>query len=288
MFKKVLIANRGEIAVRVIRACRELGIKTVAVYSTADKNALHVQLADEAYCIGPIPSKDSYLNMTNLMSVATSTGADAIHPGYGFLAENADFAEICAACNITFIGPDPQAMIKMGDKNIARDTMKNAGVPIVPGTDDLIEDIDEAIKIANEAGYPVIIKATAGGGGKGMRVARDNDELITSVRQAQKEAQAAFGNAGVYLEKCLKIPAISKFKLSLIDMVMFVILANGIAPFNVVTKNLLKKLHLRLLIRKPVVKWVKLLSMQRKLLIIMAQVQLSSFLTMMGNSTSWK
>ena len=204
MFKKVLIANRGEIAVRVIRACRELGIKTVAVYSTADKNSLHVQLADEAYCIGPTPSKDSYLNMTNLMSVATSTGADAIHPGYGFLAENADFAEICAACNITFIGPDPQAMIKMGDKNIARDTMKNAGVPIVPGTDDLIEDIDEAIKIADQAGYPVIIKATAGGGGKGMRVARDQDELVTSVRQAQKEAQAAFGNAGVYLEKYLE------------------------------------------------------------------------------------
>lgn len=204
MFKKVLIANRGEIAVRIIRACRELGIKTVAVYSTADKNSLHVQLADEAYCIGPTPSKDSYLNMTNLMSVATSTGADAIHPGYGFLAENADFAEICAACNITFIGPEPQAMIKMGDKNIARDTMKNAGVPIVPGTDDLIDDIDEAIKIANDAGYPVIIKATAGGGGKGMRVARNDEELISSVRQAQKEAQAAFGNAGVYLEKYLE------------------------------------------------------------------------------------
>lgn len=204
MFKKVLIANRGEIAVRVIRACRELGIKTVAVYSQADQNALHVQLADEAYCIGPTASKDSYLNMTNLMSVATATGADAIHPGYGFLAENADFAEICAACNITFIGPDPQAIVKMGDKNEARDTMKAAGVPIVPGTDGLIEDIDEAVKIAEEAGYPVIIKATAGGGGKGMRVARDQEELISAVRQAQKEAAAAFGNPGVYLEKYLE------------------------------------------------------------------------------------
>ncbi|BAU27424.1 acetyl-CoA carboxylase biotin carboxylase subunit [Aneurinibacillus soli] len=204
MFKKVLIANRGEIAVRVIRACRELGIQTVAVYSEADREALHVRLADEAYCIGPTPSKDSYLNMTNLMSVATKAGVDAIHPGYGFLAENADFAEICAACNITFIGPKPEAIIKMGDKNEARDTMKNAGVPIVPGTDGLIEDIDEAIRIAEDAGYPVIIKATAGGGGKGMRVARSQEELVASVRQAQSEAKNAFGNPGVYLEKYLE------------------------------------------------------------------------------------
>ncbi|WP_047151487.1 acetyl-CoA carboxylase biotin carboxylase subunit [Aneurinibacillus tyrosinisolvens] len=204
MFKKVLIANRGEIAVRVIRACHELGIKTVAVYSTADKDALHVRLADEAYCIGPTASKDSYLNMTNLMTVATTTGVDAVHPGYGFLAENADFAEICAACNITFIGPEPQAIVKMGDKNIARETMKNAGVPIVPGTDGLITDIDEAIRVAEDAGYPVIVKATAGGGGKGMRVARTKEELISSVRQAQVEAQAAFGNPGVYLEKYLE------------------------------------------------------------------------------------
>jgi acetyl-CoA carboxylase biotin carboxylase subunit len=204
MFKKLLIANRGEIAVRVIRACHELGIQTVAVYSTADKDALHVRLADEAYCIGPTASKDSYLNMTNLMSIATKTGVDAIHPGYGFLAENADFAEICSACNITFVGPDPQAIVKMGDKNVARETMKNAGVPIVPGTDGLIEDIDEAVRIAEEAGYPVIIKATAGGGGKGMRVARSKEELISSVRQAQQEAKNAFGNPGVYLEKYLE------------------------------------------------------------------------------------
>ncbi|CEH32176.1 acetyl-CoA carboxylase [Aneurinibacillus migulanus] len=204
MFKKILIANRGEIAVRVIRACHELGIQTVAVYSSADKEALHVRMADEAYCIGPTASKDSYLNMTNLMSVATKAGVDAIHPGYGFLAENADFAEICSACNITFIGPEPQAIIKMGDKNVARETMKNAGVPIVPGTDGLIEDIDEAVSIAEEAGYPVIIKATAGGGGKGMRVARSQEELISSVRQAQQEAKNAFGNPGVYLEKYLE------------------------------------------------------------------------------------
>jgi acetyl-CoA carboxylase, biotin carboxylase subunit len=176
----------------------------VAVYSTADKEALHVRLADEAYCIGPIPSKDSYLNITNLMSVATSTGVDAIHPGYGFLAENADFAEICAACNITFIGPSPDAMTRMGDKNEARETMKTAGVPIVPGTDGLIEDVEEAVQIGEEAGFPVIIKATAGGGGKGMRVARTKEELISSVRQAQKEAQSAFGNPGVYLEKYLE------------------------------------------------------------------------------------
>ena len=171
MFQKVLIANRGEIAVRVIRACRELGIRTVAVYSEADREALHVKLADEAYCIGPKASKESYLNIANIMSVATKVGADAIHPGYGFLAENADFAEICAACNITFIGPDPEAIVKMGDKSTAKDTMKTAGVPTVPGTEGLIEDIAGAVETANAIGYPVMVKATAGGGGRGMRVA---------------------------------------------------------------------------------------------------------------------
>lgn len=161
MFQKVLIANRGEIAVRVIRACRELGIRTVAVYSEADREALHVKLADEAYCIGPTASKESYLNIASIMSVATKVGADAIHPGYGFLAENADFAEICAACNITFIGPDPEAIVKMGDKSTAKDTMKSVYVPTVPGTDGLVEDIADAIKTANEIGYPVMVKATA-------------------------------------------------------------------------------------------------------------------------------
>jgi acetyl-CoA carboxylase biotin carboxylase subunit len=206
MFNKVLIANRGEIAVRVIRACREMGITSVAVYSEADRDALHVKLADEAYCIGPAPGKDSYLNMTNLMSVATLVEADAIHPGYGFLAENADFAELCAACNITFIGPSPQAITSMGDKTTARDTMKAAGVPVVPGTEGVIEEVAEAVATAREIGFPVIVKATAGGGGKGMRVVHSEDELKRAVTTAQQEAEANFGNPGVYLEKYLVEP----------------------------------------------------------------------------------
>lgn len=206
MFSKILIANRGEIAVRIIRACKELGIETVAVYSEADKESMHVQLADEAYCIGPTASKDSYLNVTNIISVATLTGSEAIHPGYGFLSENADFAELCENCGITFIGPRSDAIRKMGDKNEARNTMKQANVPIVPGTDDIITDINEAVKVSKEIGFPVIIKATAGGGGKGMRVANDIEELKKSIAQAQKEAEAAFGNAGVYLEKYVGSP----------------------------------------------------------------------------------
>ncbi|SEN22637.1 acetyl-CoA carboxylase biotin carboxylase subunit [Lihuaxuella thermophila] len=206
MFKKVLIANRGEIAVRIIRACRDLGISTVAVYSEADREALHVTLADEAYCIGPATSKDSYLNMTNLMSTATLVGADAIHPGYGFLAENADFAELCAACGITFIGPSPEAIVKMGDKTTAKETMKKAGVPVIPGTDGLMEDVEEAAKTAKEIGYPVIVKATAGGGGKGMRIVHTEEELRRAINLAQKEAEANFGNPGVYLEKFLVEP----------------------------------------------------------------------------------
>lgn len=204
MIKKLLIANRGEIAVRIIRACKELGIKTVAVYSEADKEALHVQLADEAYCIGPKLSKDSYLNFTNIMSVATLTEVDAVHPGYGFLAENADFAEICADCNIEFIGPSAEVIQKMGIKDIARDTMKKANVPIVPGSDGIIESEEEALEIANKIGFPVIIKATAGGGGKGIRVARSEEDLIKGIRVTQKEAERAFGNPGVYLEKFIE------------------------------------------------------------------------------------
>ncbi|NGM81629.1 acetyl-CoA carboxylase biotin carboxylase subunit [Paenibacillus sp. 7124] len=201
--QKVLIANRGEIAVRIIRACRELGISTVAVYSEPDRDSLHVRLADEAYCIGPTASKDSYLNFTNIMSVATLTECDAIHPGYGFLAENADFAEICGSCNITFIGPSPEAITRMGDKAVAKDTMKNAGVPVIPGSDGLIENVEEAVLLGREIGYPVIIKATAGGGGKGIRIAEDEESLIKQITAAQQEAQKAFGNAGVYLEKYL-------------------------------------------------------------------------------------
>lgn len=201
--QKVLIANRGEIAVRIIRACRELGISTVAVYSEPDRESLHVRLADEAYCIGPMPSKDSYLNFTNIMSVATLTECDAIHPGYGFLAENADFAEICESCNITFIGPSPEAITRMGDKAVAKDTMKNAGVPVIPGSDGLVEDVEDAVALGREIGYPIIVKATAGGGGKGIRIADDEESLVKQITAAQQEAQKAFGNAGVYLEKFL-------------------------------------------------------------------------------------
>lgn len=206
MFKKILIANRGEIAVRVIRACRELGIESVAVYSVADREALHVQLADESYCIGPTPSKESYLNMKNILTVALKTGCDAIHPGYGFLSENSDFVELCEEVGITFIGPLSSSIQKMGDKSTARETMKGAGVPIVPGTEGLIEEVSEAKKIADEIGYPVIVKATAGGGGKGMRVAQSSSELEKVISQAQSEAASAFGNGGVYLEKFVEEP----------------------------------------------------------------------------------
>src|SRR5699024_1604201 len=200
MIKKILIANRGEIAVRIIRAAKEMNIETVAVYSEVDEESLHVQLADEAYCIGPATSQESYLNVTNVMTIATSTGADAIHPGYGFLAENADFAEICEACNITFIGPSAEAIQKMGTKDVARDTMKNAGVPVVPGSDGIVETEEEAIQVAEKIGYPVIIKATAGGGGRGIRVAQSEKELIQGIKITQKEAETAFGNPGVYIE----------------------------------------------------------------------------------------
>lgn len=204
LIKKILIANRGEIAVRIIRACKELGIETVAIYSEADNESLHVQLADEAYCIGPALSQDSYLNFTNVMSVATLTGVDAIHPGYGFLAENADFAEICNACNIIFIGPSPEAIQKMGIKDVARETIEAANVPIVPGSKGIIKNEKQAVKTASDIGYPVIIKATAGGGGRGIRIARTEEELINGIQITQKEAEKAFGNGGVYLEKFIE------------------------------------------------------------------------------------
>ncbi|MED1739688.1 acetyl-CoA carboxylase biotin carboxylase subunit [Bacillus swezeyi] len=204
MIKKLLIANRGEIAVRIIRACKEMGIDTVAVFSEADREALHVQMADEAFCIGPKLSKDSYLNITNIVSVAKMTGADAIHPGYGFLAENADFAELCEEVNVTFVGPTSEAISKMGTKDVARETMQQAGVPIVPGSKGIIEEIEDAVSLARDIGYPVIIKATAGGGGKGIRVARTEEELINGIKITQQEAATAFGNPGVYIEKYIE------------------------------------------------------------------------------------
>nr|WP_205963943.1 MULTISPECIES: acetyl-CoA carboxylase biotin carboxylase subunit [unclassified Psychrobacillus] len=203
--KKVLIANRGEIAVRIIRACKELNIETVAVYSEADREALHVQLADEAYCIGPRLSKDSYLNFSNIISVAKLTGCEGIHPGYGFLAENAEFAELCEECDIKFIGPTSQAIKSMGIKDVAKETMQKAGVPTVPGSKGIVKTEEDALKVANEIGYPVIIKATAGGGGKGIRVAKDEADLIKGIKVTQKEAAAAFGNPGVYLEKYIEV-----------------------------------------------------------------------------------
>ncbi len=206
MFKKILVANRGEIAVRVIRACRELGIGSVAVYSEADADSLPVRLADEAVCVGPSPSPDSYLNVPRIISAAEVTGADAIHPGYGFLSENPDFAEVCESCGITFIGPTSAQIRAMGDKANAREAMSAAGVPVVPGTDGPVEAAETAVGEAERIGYPVIIKAVAGGGGKGMRVARDPGELAEQFRMARAEAQAAFGNGAVYIERYLARP----------------------------------------------------------------------------------
>ncbi|MGK7310772.1 MAG: acetyl-CoA carboxylase biotin carboxylase subunit [Candidatus Longimicrobiales bacterium M2_2A_002] len=206
MFRKVLIANRGEIALRVIRACRELGIRTVAVYSEADRESLHVRFADEDVCIGPPPARDSYLNIPRIIAAAEVTGADAIHPGYGFLAENAEFAEICDNTDIVFIGPTAEQIRRMGDKAVARETMIAQGVPVVPGSDGAVEDLEKALKTAKKIGFPVLIKAAAGGGGKGMRVAGDADSFAKGLQGAQTEAEAAFGDKKVYLEKYLAKP----------------------------------------------------------------------------------
>jgi acetyl-CoA carboxylase, biotin carboxylase subunit len=212
MFKKILIANRGEIAMRVIYACRELGIKTVAVYSEADENSLHVRFADEDVCIGPARSADSYLNVPAVISAAEITGADAIHPGYGFLSESAYLAEVCEACHIKFIGPDPQVIRLMGDKARARRVMKKAGVPILPGSDGPLDNEEKALKLAKDIGYPVIVKATAGGGGRGMRVVKAPAELSHAVKTAQREAEAAFGVADVYIEKYVESPRHIEFQ----------------------------------------------------------------------------
>ena len=203
---KILIANRGEIALRIIRTCKEMGIKTVAVYSTADRESLHVRFADEAVCIGPPRSSDSYLNIPQILAAAEITNADAIHPGYGFLSENAKFAEVCRDYNIKFIGPTPESIRAMGDKITAKETMKKAGVPTVPGSDGLLGSESEALSLATEIGYPVIVKATAGGGGRGMRVIWKAEELLPAMESARMEAAAAFGNDGLYMEKYIEEP----------------------------------------------------------------------------------
>jgi acetyl-CoA carboxylase biotin carboxylase subunit len=212
VFRKVLIANRGEIALRVIRACKELGIRTVAVYSEADRESLHVRFADEDVCIGPPPARESYLNIPRIIAAAEITGADAIHPGYGFLAENAEFSEICERSELTFIGPTPLQIRMMGDKATARRTMRDVGVPIVPGTD-AIGDPEEAMAQAAEIGFPVLIKAAAGGGGKGMRVALDADDFLRAFAMAKNEAAAAFGDDTVYVEKYLARPRHIEFQI---------------------------------------------------------------------------
>ena len=206
MYKRILIANRGEIALRIIRACRELGVESVAIYSEADRGSHYLDLADEAFCVGPAKSSESYLKIDRVISAAEVGNAQAIHPGYGFLAENAHFNEICRSCEIDFIGPSPEAMTMLGDKNEARKLARQAEVPVVPGSDGLIEDEDTAIEVAKEIGYPVLVKASAGGGGKGMRVAENEGSLKQSLQQARREAEAAFGDGSVYLEKYVEHP----------------------------------------------------------------------------------
>jgi len=212
MFSKILIANRGEIALRIIRACRELRIKTVAVFSEADRDSLHVRFADEAVCIGPAPSRESYLNISRIIAAATITNADAIHPGYGFLSENADFAEICAANGFTFIGPAPGMLAAMGDKAVAKDTMRNAGVPVVPGSKGVVHTMEQLHEITEETGYPLLIKAVAGGGGRGMRLVQSKDQLEKMYSMARAEAETAFNNSEVYVEKFVEEPRHIEFQ----------------------------------------------------------------------------
>lgn len=212
-FSKILIANRGEIALRILRTCEELGIGTIAVHSTVDRHALHVQLADEAVCIGDPPSNKSYLNIPNIISAALTRQASAIHPGYGFLAENARFAEICADHGLAFIGPSPEAILRMGDKSTAKSTVQSVGVPTVPGSDGLVESEAEAIRLAQHIGYPLMIKATAGGGGRGMRLVRQEEDLVKLFLAAQGEAEAAFGNPGLYMERFIECPRHIEFQI---------------------------------------------------------------------------
>jgi acetyl-CoA carboxylase biotin carboxylase subunit len=214
MFNKVLIANRGEIALRIIRTCREMGIQTVALYSTADRESLHVRFADEAVCIGPPSSSESYLSIPRIMAAVEITNADAVHPGYGFLAENADFAEVCAEYGIKFIGPTPDQIRRMGDKITAKDTMIKAGVPVIPGSEGLVKDLKSGLKTAEDIGYPIILKATAGGGGKGMRIVWEEKDFEENWSRARQEAKAAFGNDGIYIEKFIEEPRHIEFQIA--------------------------------------------------------------------------
>lgn len=213
MFKKILIANRGEIAVRIIRACREMGIETVAVYSQADKDALHAEMADYAVCIGPAKARDSYLNMQNIISATVLSGAEAIHPGFGFLSENSEFAEMCRECNITFIGPDSESIEKMGNKSRAREIMMEAGVPVVPGSSGSVENIETGLELAEKIGYPVMIKASAGGGGRGIRIVKNSNEFAKAFETAKSEAKGAFGDDTMYVEKFVENPRHIEFQI---------------------------------------------------------------------------
>ena len=237
MFQKVLIANRGEIAVRIVRACRELGIRTVAVFSEADRTALHAQIADEAVCIGPARTADSYLNIRAILAACELTGADAIHPGFGFLSENAAFARTCEKCGVTFIGPTPEAMELMGDKATAKTTMKNAGVPVVPGSDGLVTTLAQAKVIAEEVGYPVMVKAAAGGGGRGIRKVDTPDQLEDAITAAKQEAKNFFGDDGVYLEKFIVNPRHVEIQLLADNFGNVIHLGERDSPFSAATRR---------------------------------------------------
>ena len=252
MIKKVLIANRGEIAVRIIRACREMGIETVAVYSEADKEALHTKLADEAICIGPAPSKDSYLSMENIISATIISGADAIHPGFGFLSENSKFAELCEQCNITFIGPDSKVIASLGNKQVARNTMMAAGVPVIPGSKEPVYDAKTGAELAREIGYPVIIKAALGGGGKGMRTAWTPEEFESAFQTAQKETEMAFADSTMYIEHFVENPRHIEFQI-LADKYGNVI---HLGERDCSIQRYFMEMNTRIQVEHPVTEWV--------------------------------
>ena len=288
MFKKILIANRGEIAVRIIRAARELGINTVAVYSEADKNSLHTILADEAICIGPARSTDSYLNMNAVLSAAVVTGAEAIHPGFGFLSENSKFATMCEEMHIKFIGPSAEIMDKMGDKINARAEMIAANVPVIPGSDGEVFTAEQALEVAEKLGYPVMLKASAGGGGKGIRKVESAQDLVPAFESASQEALAAFGNGAMYIEKVV-YPARHIEVQILGDSYGNVVHLGERVRFNAITKKYLKKAHQLLSVKLFAVRLVMLLYAQPKLLVMKMQVRLNSCLMKRHhNSISWK